>query len=176
VPPNILLFITKSSYTNNRKNIIINELAFLNGLQHMLKTIITFLLMTCCTLPLHADDRTRVEFPAMMRDHMLGNMRDHLLALQEITAYLASDQYDKAADIAETRLGMSSLELHGAAHMSKLMPKAMADIGTEMHRAASRFALSARDADVEGGLGKAFGALSEVMQQCVACHSSYRVH
>jgi len=123
-----------------------------------------------------ADNRQKVEFPSMMRDHMLANMRDHLLALQEITASLSSGQYDKAADIAEQRLGMSSMASHGAAHMGKLMPPAMAATGTAMHRAASRFAVSAHDADVDGGLSKAFGALSEVMQQCVACHSAYRVH
>lgn len=57
-----------------------------------------------------------------------------------------------------------------------VMPKAMGAIGTEMHRAASRFAVAAKDAELEGGLNKAFGALSEVMQQCVACHNGYRVH
>lgn len=142
----------------------------------MLNKITLFLLITCSALPLLADDRTKVDFPPMMRDHMLGNMRDHLTALQEITASLAAGEYDQAADIAESRLGMSSMALHGAAHMSKIMPKEMAAIGTEMHHAASRFALSARDADIDGGLSKAFGALSEVMQQCVSCHSSYRVH
>ncbi len=142
----------------------------------MLNRIIFLLLITCFALPSQADDRIKVDFPPMMRDHMLGNMRDHLTALQEITASLASGEYDQAADVAESRLGMSSMALHGAAHMSKIMPPEMAAIGTEMHHAASRFALSARDADIEGGLGKAFGALSEVMQQCVACHSSYRVH
>jgi hypothetical protein len=142
----------------------------------MLSKITALLLIACSALPLQADDRTKVEFPDMMREHMLGNMRDHLSALQEITASLAAGEYDQAADVAEARLGMSSLQLHGAAHLEKMMPKEMSAIGTEMHHAASRFALSARDADVEGGLGKAFGALSEVMQQCVACHASYRVH
>ncbi len=142
----------------------------------MLRRIFFLLLITCSASQLQADDRTRVEFPPMMREHMLGNMRDHLTALQEITASLASGKYDQAADVAESRLGMSSMALHGAAHMSKIMPKEMAAIGTKMHHAASRFALSARDADIDGGMGKAFGALSEVMQQCVACHSSYRVH
>lgn len=142
----------------------------------MLKKISVLLLITLITLPSQADDRQKVEFPEMMREHMLGNMRDHLSALQEITASLAAGEYDQAADVAENRLGMSSLDRHGAAHMEKMMPKAMSAIGTEMHHAASRFAISARDAAIDGGLGKAFGALSEVMQQCVACHSSYRVH
>jgi hypothetical protein len=127
--------------------------------------------------PIFADDgRVTVKLPDMMREHMLSNMRDHLLALEEITRFLASQQYDEAADVAESRLGMSSLELHGASHLGKFMPEEMGTIGTNMHRAASRFALAAQDAEIEGGLNKAFAALSEVMQQCVACHSAYKVH
>ena len=134
---------------------------------------------TLCLLfgPVAADDgRVTVKLPEMMREHMLSNMRDHLLALEEITRFLAGQQYDEAADVAESRLGMSSLELHGASRMGKFMPKEMGAIGTNMHRAASRFALAAKDAEIEGGLNKAFAALSEVMQQCVACHSGYKVH
>jgi hypothetical protein len=112
----------------------------------------------------------------MMKDHMMENMRDHLLALQTITQLLSAQQYDAAADTAEQRLGMSSLDSHGASHMGKLMPKEMGAIGTEMHRTASRFAVTARDAAVDGGLQKAFGALSIVMQQCVACHAAYKIH
>ena len=123
-----------------------------------------------------ADNRQKVEMPPMMREHMLRNMRDHLLALEEITRYLASHEYDRAAEIAEERLGMSALDDHGASHMAKVMPAEMAAIGTGMHRAASRFAIVARDAEIEGGLNAAFAALSEVMQQCVACHAGYRVH
>ena len=122
------------------------------------------------------DGRHFVELPDMMREHMLANMRDHLLALEEITRSLANQEYEKASEIAENRLGMSSLELHGASHMGKFMPKEMGEIGTNMHRAASKFALAAKDAELEGGLNKAFSALSEVMQQCVACHSGYKVH
>jgi hypothetical protein len=123
-----------------------------------------------------ADKRTYVELPPMMQSHMMANMRDHLLALQTITQLLADQQYEQAAETAEQRLGMSSLELHGASHMGKFMPKAMGAIGTSMHQAASRFAVVARDAEVDGGLGKAFGALSEVMAQCVACHEGYKIH
>ena len=71
---------------------------------------------------------------------------------------------------------MSSLEAHGATHMARFMPESMQSIGTGMHRAASRFAVAAQEAEVEGGLNRAFSALSEVMQQCVACHASFRVH
>jgi len=87
-----------------------------------------------------ADPRTLVDMPAPMRQHMLGNMRDHLLALAQIQQALGRGAYDQAADIAEQRIGMSSLAAHGAAHMAPLMPQPMQDIGTQMHRAASRFA------------------------------------
>jgi hypothetical protein len=64
------------------------------------------------------DARTRVDLPAMMKTHMLHSMRDHLLAVHEIQVALAKGQFDKASDIAEHRIGMSSLESHNAAHMA----------------------------------------------------------
>ena len=123
-----------------------------------------------------SDDRQTVQLPEMMRQHMLANMRDHLLTLEEITRSLANEDYDGAADTAENRLGLSSLDAHGASHLGKFLPPEMGQIGMNMHKAASRFAVAARDAEVEGGLQEAFSALSEVMQQCVACHANYKVH
>lgn len=66
---------------------------------------------------------------------------------------------------------MSSLELHGAAHIAPFMPKWMQEIGTNMHRAASQFAREAQDASVTNDLRPALSALGTVMQQCVACHA-----
>jgi hypothetical protein len=143
----------------------------------MLVRFLTAAIILFLLTPVQADDgRQIVQLPDMMREHMLRNMRNHLLALEEITRYLANQQYDEAAEVAENRLGMSSMDLHGASHLGKFMPKEMGAIGTNMHRAASRFALAAQDAEIEGGLNKAFSALSEVMQQCVACHAVYKVH
>ena len=70
-----------------------------------------------------ADPRQHVELPPMMQEHMLGNMRDHLLAISEIQAALAAGKFDQAANIAEHRIGMSSLQVHGASHMAPFMPK-----------------------------------------------------
>jgi cytochrome c556 len=110
-----------------------------------------------------------------MHEHMLANMRDHLAALSEIQAALAAGRYDQAADVAEQRIGMSSLERHGASHMAPYMPKAMQDIGTNMHRAASRLARAAQEASVTNEPSHALGALAELTQQCVACHASFRL-
>lgn len=118
------------------------------------------------------DTRQMVKFPDMMKQHMLGNMRDHLLALHDIQIALAKGEFDKAGDIAEQRIGMSSLASHNAAHMAPYMPKAMQDIGTEMHHSASRFAMTAK----EGDTLRALDSLSKVTQQCVACHAAYRLN
>jgi hypothetical protein len=122
------------------------------------------------------DGREQVKFPEPMRLHTITSMRDHLLALQEIDVALSKNEFDQAADIAEQRLGMSSLETHGAAHIAPFMPAAMQDIGTRMHRAASQFAIEAQNAGVSNDVRPALAALSTVMQQCVACHAAYRLH
>jgi cytochrome c556 len=122
------------------------------------------------------DARQLVQFPEPMRLHTITSMRDHLQSLQEIDVALSKNDFDKASHIAEQRLGMSSLELHGAAHIAPYMPQAMQDIGTEMHRSASRFAVEAQNASVSNDVRPALAALGTVMQQCVACHAAYRLH
>lgn len=121
------------------------------------------------------DTRTVVRFPDSLRVHTLANMRDHLLALAEIQDQLARGSFDKAADIAEQRLGMSSLGLHGAHDVAPFMPAGMQAAGTAMHRSASRFAIVAKDASVTGELKPAVAALASLSQTCVACHAGYRL-
>jgi len=118
------------------------------------------------------DARIKVDLPDMMKEHMMGSMRDHLLAVHEIQVALAKGHFGKASDIAETRIGMSSLESHHAARMAPFMPKGMQEIGTAMHHAASRFAMTAS----EGDLPRSLDALSKVTEQCVACHMTYKVN
>lgn len=121
--------------------------------------------------PAAEDTRQLVAMPEMMQAHMLGNMRDHLVTLNEILLDLQQGELDKAAEIAEARLGLSSLETHGASHMAGFMPEGMREAGTAMHKAASQFALKAQ----EGDALSAYRALSGVTSSCVACHSAYRI-
>lgn len=120
------------------------------------------------------DTRQPVQLPEPLRSHTLTNMRDHLLALGEIQEALARGQFDQAADIAEHRLGLSSLQIHGAPEVSKHMPQGMRDAGIAMHRSASRFATVAKDASVSGDLRPALAGLARINQACVACHADYR--
>lgn len=123
------------------------------------------------TLAADRDPRQWVELPQPMQQHMMANMRDHLAALDAILTRLADGDLEQAADIAEFRLGMSSLQTHGARHMAQFMPEGMRQAGTAMHRAASRFAMKAQ----EGEPVPAYQALTQVTAACVACHSGYRI-
>jgi len=125
--------------------------------------------------PKRSDTRQFVKFPPALVEHTLANMRDHLLTLQEIQSQLGMGHPEQAAKLAETRLGMSSLGLHGAADVAKYMPQGMQDAGSAMHRAASRFAVTAQDAGVTGDLKPVFAGLAEVTAQCVGCHAGYRI-
>lgn len=122
-----------------------------------------------------SDTRQLVKFPEAMRIHTLANMRDHLLAVQEINDALSRNEFEKAANIAEKRLGMTSLDAHDASHLAPFMPPGMQDIGTQMHRAASRFAIEAQNASATNDVRPALAALNPVLQQCAACHAAYRL-
>jgi hypothetical protein len=141
----------------------------------MIKAFVTAaacLLAISSTATLAADDnRQLVQLPAMMQAHMLANMRDHLISLNAILQHLDKGELDEAAEVAESRLGMSSLELHGASHMAKFMPEGMQQAGTSMHQAASRFALKAQ----EGEPLAAYRMLSAITSACTACHTAYRI-
>jgi hypothetical protein len=137
-----------------------------------LNIIISILLISISSLlTAEEDTRERVELPEMMQKHMMSNMRDHLVTINEILINMSMGELDKAGEIAEARLGMSSLESHHASHMAKFMPKAMQEAGTNMHKAASQFALKAEEGDKEN----AYIALSKITSACVVCHAAYRI-
>lgn len=121
------------------------------------------------------DQRIAVDFPPPMKEHILANMRDHLLAISEIQAAIGRGDYNQAADIAEKRLGQTALKSHGAYENSKFMPKGMQEIGTQMHRSASRFAIEIQNSSATGDTKPALISLSKTTQACVACHAAYRL-
>jgi cytochrome c556 len=62
--------------------------------------------------------------------------------------------------------------------MAPFMPKPMQDIGTSMHRAASRLVIVLQDASVAPtaeAMRAISGALHKVTSACEACHAGYRV-
>jgi len=142
-------------------------------------TAVSALLLVSLNLAKAAEDnRELVEMPPMMQENMLANMRSHLVALNEIFAALAEGNIDQATEVAEAKLGMSSMELHGSAHIAPYMPKEMAAIGAQLHSTASRFVIVAQDAELnpsKEAQREIYKALAEMTVQCNACHQGYRL-
>jgi hypothetical protein len=149
------------------------------GIMKVLTAAAIAMMIAFSTVPGRAEDtRELIKLPPMMQEHMLSSMRDHLKALNEILEALSQGDVDKAGTIAEKRLGMSSLALHGAAQLAKFMPEGMRAIGTQMHKSASRFVIAAKNAELSPdreALHETYGALKEVTDNCIACHSAYRL-
>jgi hypothetical protein len=130
------------------------------------------------TPSLAPDKREFVQLPTPMQEHMLGNMRDHLETLNGIIGDVGDGKFEDAAKLTEQRLGMSSLSFHDAAHLAPFMPRPMQDLGTSMHRAASRLSIVLQNAAVAPSVESMRDisrALSEVTAACTGCHAGYRV-
>ena len=118
------------------------------------------------------DTRQLVSMPDQARKLMRKDMLDHLSALNEIIGYLVSNNLDAAADVAENRMGRSSMGKHRGTGMGpgRFMPLEMRNLGWGMHDAATEFSRIAK----QGNLKSAYSALQKVTSSCVACHYSYR--
>jgi len=124
--------------------------------------------------PVHApakiqDTRLAIDFPEGVKQAMQERMRRNLSDIHEIQKALAEFNYDRAADVAENSLGVSSLGPHNT-RQALYMPEAMQHLGMETHRASSRLARAAQEAD----MAKALEGLSQVTGLCVECHAMYR--
>ena len=119
-----------------------------------------------------SDLRQLASMPDEARQLMREDMLDHLAALNEIYGYLAENNPAAAADVAETRMGMSAMGRHRASGKGpgRYMPLEMRNIGHGMHASASAFSRAARRGDMRG----AYKALEKVTGACVECHYSYR--
>jgi sulfite reductase alpha subunit-like flavoprotein len=124
------------------------------------------------------DSRQLVELPKNIESKMLINMRDHIAALDDIIAAVHVDKYDKAADIAESRLGWSSLVRRGDQDVTKHWAAPMQKMADSMYRAASNFVIVAQDASVEEtkeSYKKVIGSIQKITTACRGCHGVFRV-
>ena len=118
------------------------------------------------------DTRLLVSMPDQARELMRKDMLEHLSTINEIIGYLASNDLAAAADVAETRMGRSSMGKHRGTGMGpgRFMPVEMRNLGWGMHDAATEFSEIAK----QGDLKNAYSAFQKVTSSCVACHYSYR--
>jgi hypothetical protein len=114
------------------------------------------------------DTRRPVPLTPMMALHQKQNMRDHLLAIQEIVGALAARDFAAAAKSA-ARIGSSPQAEQMCAHMGAAAP-GFAEKGMLFHRTADRIIEAAERRDLDASLR----AVSETLSTCDSCHREFR--
>jgi hypothetical protein len=121
------------------------------------------------------DSRQLASLPPPAQEALRQEMRDNLVAINEILTLVAAGKLPEAGEVAEQRLGLSAQGKHRDkpfdARPGPHMPPAMHALGMDGHRAASEFAKAAKSGERE----RTLGLLPTLIGACVACHFSYRI-
>lgn len=117
------------------------------------------------------DTRAELKFPEPMKVMHKKMMREHLATLSEITAALATNDLNKAADIAKSKLGWNQTEEQRCSIMGQMSgEKDFLALGRAVHMKADELA----DAAKAGKRDIALATLSELINNCNACHNRFR--
>jgi len=114
------------------------------------------------------DTRRPLPLLPMMANHQKLNMRDHLLAVQEIVAALATDDFPAIAKAAG-RIGYSEQMGQMCTHMGAGAP-GFTEQALAFHRTADGITAAAKARDRARVLAE-FGA---TLQTCTACHALWK--
>jgi hypothetical protein len=114
------------------------------------------------------DARTPVPLLPMMANHQKQNMRDHLVAVQEIVSAMASDDY-AGVERAAKRIGYSEQMGRMCSHMGSGAP-GFTDQALAFHRTADIIAEAARKKDEAAVLL----ALGKTLAACTGCHAGFK--
>jgi cytochrome c556 len=116
----------------------------------------------------HDDKRTPLKIPPMMKNHVMGNMRDHLAAVNESVKLIGSGNFEAASRVIHDRLGTNE-------EMAKMCGmfgnETYRDMGLAMHASADALSAEIKSKD----MGKIMKALSGTLEKCVACHDTFRL-
>jgi Cytochrome C' len=114
------------------------------------------------------DTRAPVPLVPMMANHQKQNMRDHLLAVQEITTALATKDF-AAIEKSSARIGYSEQMGQMCTHMGAGAP-GFTDAAVEFHHTADTIADAAKKQDADAVLS----ALNRTLATCTSCHAKFK--
>jgi hypothetical protein len=114
------------------------------------------------------DSRKPVPLLPMMANHQRQNMRDHLVAVQEIISAMSIDDF-AAVERASARIGYSEQMGQMCTHMGLGAP-GFTERALAFHRTADTITAAARKGDDRGVLT----ALSATLATCTGCHAEFR--
>lgn len=114
------------------------------------------------------DGRTPVPLLPMMAKHQKQNMRDHLVAIQKITAGIGAEDFEairKAAEPIGSSPEMKQMCRHMGAGAEGFTRRAL-----KFHEKADGIIASAKSEDMAGVLD----SLTATLQTCTSCHAEYK--
>jgi len=114
------------------------------------------------------DPRTPVPLLPMMANHQKQNMRDHLIAVQEIVQGLATNDFE-AIEKAAKRIGYSDEMGQMCTHMGAGAP-GFTEQSLRFHRTADGIAEAARGKQRANVLRE----LAATLQTCTGCHAVWK--
>ena len=114
------------------------------------------------------DTRVPVPLLPMMASHQKQNMRDHLVAVQEIVSALAADDF-AGVERAAGRIGFSEQMGQMCTHMGAGAP-GFTEQALAFHHTADRIATAARERD----RARVLTELGATLQACTSCHAAWK--
>lgn len=137
--------------------------------------VVALLVAVVGSVSLAQDARTLAELPPPAVETLRQEMRENLVALNEIQLLVVAGKVKEAGAVAEKKLGQSTMGKHRdkplEARPGPHMPAAMHDLGRQGHQDATAFAAIA----ATGNQRKTLAALPTLNNACISCHSAYRV-
>ncbi len=118
-------------------------------------------------MPHATDGRISLGLPEQMKTHQLMNMRSHLEAIQNIIGLMETGDFDKASEVAHTRLGLTE-DMKKMCSMFK--NEEFRNLGFQFHNSADALSETLKTKDMK----KSLHALQNTMGYCVRCHATFR--
>ena len=117
-----------------------------------------------------ADERQALNLNQVERDLVLTEMRTFLSSVQTITEGLSKEDMSQVKKAARASGVLAQQEVPEA--LMKKLPLSFKKLGRDTHK---KFDLLALDAEQLGDPQHTLQQLSELMNNCVACHNTYRI-
>jgi len=113
------------------------------------------------------DERISLGLSPEMKQHQLSNMRSHLEAVQIITSLITEKEFEKASEIAYSRLGLTE-EMRQMCNAFN--NEDFTALGLAFHESGDSLGEALKTKDTT----KSLRALESTLGYCVQCHATFR--
>lgn len=113
------------------------------------------------------DSRVSLNLSPEMKQHQLSNMRSHVEAVQFIVGLVAKGDFDQAAQVAHSKLGLTD-EMKKMCDMFENQD--FKKLGLAFHKSGDELGNVLKTKDTN----KSLEALHDTMGYCVQCHAKFR--